>query len=116
LFQLGVALLEIVRGPATPASLVWLPVAFVLGFGFGCAVRVGWDDDAVQVVLLGGQVLLTLAFVVVNIGSKAVLKHAVDDQTSAAVTVLFVGSGLLLGHSVGLVRQIRRALPREQAS
>src|SRR5919199_832808 len=75
-------------------------VSFMLGFGFGCAIRVAWDEDALQVVLVGGQVLLTLAFVIVKVGSKAVLQHALDDQTSAGVIVLLVGSGLLLGHSL----------------
>ena len=112
LFQLGMALVELARTPVTPASLLWLLVAFGLGFGFGCAIRVIWDDDARQVVLVGGQVLLTLAFVTLNMGSKAVLKHALGDQTSAGGIVLLVASGLLLGHSLGLVRQIRRVLPR----
>ena len=84
----------------------------MLGFGFGCAIRVAWDDDALQVVLVGGQALLTLAFVILNVGSKAVLKHTVDDPTSAGVVVLLVASGLLLGHSLGLVRRIRGVLPR----
>src|SRR5919199_1588880 len=75
LVQLGVALVEIVRTPVTPASLLWLLGSFVLGFGFGCAIRVVWDDDALQVVLVGGQVLLTLTFVILNVGSKAVPKH-----------------------------------------
>jgi apolipoprotein N-acyltransferase len=110
LLQLGLALVELVRTPVTPASLLWLLVSFGLGFGFGCAIRVVWDDDALQVVLVGGQVLLTLAFVIVNVGSKAVLKHALDDRASAGVIVLLVASGLLLGHSLGLVRQIRRVL------
>jgi DNA-binding response OmpR family regulator len=59
-----------------------------------------------------GQVLLTLAFVIVNVGSRAVLKHALDGPTSAGVSVLLVASGLLLGHSLGLVRQIRGVLRR----
>ena len=112
LLQLGMALVELVRTPVTPASLLWLLGSFVLGFGFGCAIRVVWDDDALQVVLLGGQVLLTLAFVILNVGSKAVLKHALDDRASAGVVVLLVASGLLLGHSLGLVRRIRGVLPR----
>jgi hypothetical protein len=111
LLQLGIALVETMRTPVTPASLLWLLGSFVLGFGFGCAIRVAWDDDALQVVLVGGQVLLTLAFVILNVGSKAVLKHALDDRTSTGVIVLLVASGLLLGHSLGLVRQIRGALP-----
>jgi apolipoprotein N-acyltransferase len=112
LLQLGMALVDIARTPVTPTSLLWLLVSFVLGFGFGCAVRVAWDTHALQVVLVGGQILLTLAFVLVNLGSKAVLKHELDDQVSAGVIVLLVGSGLLLGHSLGLTRQIGRALPR----
>src|SRR5918911_160276 len=112
LLQLGMALVELVCTPVTPASLLWLLGSFVLGFGFGCAMRVVWDDDALQVVLVGGQVLLTLAFVILNVGSKAVLKHALDDRASAGVIALLVASGLLLGHSLGLVRQIRRVLPR----
>ena len=112
LLQLGMAVLDIVGTPITPTSVLWLLVSFVLGFSFGCAIRVAWDEDALQVVLVGGQVLLTLGFVIVNVGSKAVLKHALDDQTSGGVIVLLVGSGLLLGHSAGLTHQIRRALPR----
>ena len=108
LLQLGMALVELVRTPVTPASLLWLLGSF--GLGFGCAIRVVWDDDALQVVLLGGQVLLTLAFVTLNVGSKAVLKHALDNRASAGVIVLWVASGLLLDHSLGLVRQIRRVL------
>ena len=112
LLQLGMALVDIVRTPVTPASLLWLLVSFMLGFGFGCAIRVAWDDDDLQVVLVGGQVLLTLVFVIFNMGSKTVLKHTLDDQTSAGVIVLLVASGLLLGHSLGLVRQIRGVLRR----
>jgi apolipoprotein N-acyltransferase len=110
LIQLGMALVEMVRTPVTPASLAWLLACFVIGFGFGRAIRVVWDDDAAQVVLVGGQVVLTLAFVIVSVSSKVVLKHAFDGLTSAAVIVLLASSGLLLGHSVGLMRQIRSAL------
>src|SRR5919202_29443 len=112
LLQLGMALVEIVRTPVTPASLLWLLGAYVLGFGFGCAIRVAWDQDDLQVVLVGGQALLTLAFVILNVGSKAVLKHTLGDPTSAGVVVLLAASGLLLGHSLGLVRRIRGVLPR----
>lgn len=110
--QLGLAVTEIARTPLAMASLVWLLVAFVVGVGFGSAIRVVWDDDALQVRVVGGQILLTLGFVLVSVASKAVLKHELTDQTLAGVLVLLVGSGLLLGHSVGLRRQIRRALPR----
>ena len=112
LLQLGLALVELVQTPVTPASLLWLLVSFGLGFGFGCAIRVVWDADALQVVLVGGQVLLTLAFVTLNVGSRAVLQHALGDRTSAGVIVLLVASGLQLGHFLGLTRQIRRVLPR----
>jgi apolipoprotein N-acyltransferase len=112
LVQLGMALTDIVSTPVTPTSLLWLLASFVLGFGFGCAIRVAWDSDALQVVLVGGQLLLTVAFVIVNVGAKAVLKHTFDDRASVSVIVLLVGSGLLLGHAAGLTHQIRRALPR----
>ena len=41
LLQLGMALVELVRTPVTPASLLWLLGSFGLGFGFGCAVALG---------------------------------------------------------------------------
>ena len=112
LLQLGMALVAIVSTPVTSTSLLWLLVSFALGFAFGCAIRVAWDGEASQVVLVGGQLLLTLAFVMVNVGSKALLNHALDDHAPVSVIVLLVGSGLLLGHAAGLAHQIRRALPR----
>jgi hypothetical protein len=100
------ALVELAHTPAIPGTLLWLLLSLVIGFGFGRAIRVVWNDGAAQVVLL-----LTLGFVILNVSSKAVLKHTLDDLTSAGVIVLLVSSGLLLGHSVGLLRQIRGALP-----
>ena len=79
LIQLEMAVADMVRTPVTPASSVWLLVCFVIGLGFGRAIRVVWDDDAAQVVLVGGQVLLALAFVMVSVGSKAVLQHELAD-------------------------------------
>jgi hypothetical protein len=112
LFQLGLALLDILSTPVTPSTLLWLLASFAVGFAFGCAIRVAWDREASQVVLAGGQLLLTLAFILVNLGSKAILNHALDDRAPVSVIVLLVGSGLLVGHAAGLTHQIRRALPR----
>jgi hypothetical protein len=109
LLQLGMAMLEIARTDAAPPSPVWLLVALAVGFGFGHAMRVAWDVDALQVILVGGQVLLTLAFLAISLGSRVVLMHALD-LGSAGVLALLVAGGLLLGHSLGLLGEIRRAL------
>ena len=115
LVQLGAAIVEMVTTPAGPMTALWLIAPFTVGFGLGCAIRVAWDDQAAQVVLVGNQLALTLGFVILNLGSRAILERVLGDLPTAGVSVLLVASGLLPGHSVGLLHGVHAALTTDDA-
>ena len=110
LVQLGAAIVQLAASPVRPTTALWLITSFAVGFGFGSAIRVAWDDQAARVVLVGNQLILTLGFVIFNLGSRAVLEDVLGDLPAAGVSVLLVASGLLLGHSVGLMHRVHGAL------
>jgi hypothetical protein len=117
LVQLGAAVIQIRTSAVPPAGAgPWLLWSFALGFGLGCAIRVAWDDRAAQVVVVGNQLALTLGFVVFNLGSKTALEYLLGDLPTASASVLLVGSGLLLGHSAGLMHRVHGALARRETA
>jgi hypothetical protein len=111
LIQLVLAATSIVRGEAPPLVLFWLVPALLVGWAFGRATRVVWDSDTYQAVLVGGQLVLTLAWLAVQVGSRPALTRALDDVSYASVITLVIASGLVLGHSLALLGRIGRALP-----
>jgi hypothetical protein len=116
LIQLGLAVVEIVDGRLPPPILLWLLPALIVGFGFGRATRMMWDSEASQLVLVGGQVVLTVAWLLVKVGSKALLSQVLEDLTAAGAIALLVASGLVLGHSLGLLGQIQGELKRRDTT
>jgi len=110
LVQLGAAIMQIAASPVEPATALWLVVPLAAGLGLGSAILVAWDDQAAQVVLVGNQLILTLGFVVLNLGSRTVLEHFLGDGLTTGLDILLVASGLLLGHSVGLMHRVHAAL------
>jgi hypothetical protein len=110
LVQLGAAIIQVAASPPAPPIALWLIASFAVGFGLGCAIRVAWDDRTAQVVLVGNQLALTLGFVIFNFGSRTVLEYALGDLPTAGVSVLLVASGLLLGHSAGLLHRVHGVL------
>jgi hypothetical protein len=116
LIQLGLALVEMVNGRVPPLILLWLVSALVVGFGFGRATRVMWDSEASQFVLVGGQVVLTLAWLLVEVGSKALLPQVLEPLSAAGAIALLVACGLVFGRSLGLLGQIQDALRRQDTT
>jgi hypothetical protein len=110
--QLLLAAATIVQGEAPPSVLVWLVPALLVGLAFGRATRVAWDSETYQAVLVGGQVVLTLAWLAIQLGSRAALARALGDLSYAATITLLIASGLVLGHSLALLNRIARALPK----
>jgi hypothetical protein len=110
LVQLGDAIVQTAVSPVEPATALWLVVPFAVGFGLESAIRVAWDDQAAQVILVGNQLILTLGFVIVNLGSQTMLEHFLSDGLTTGLNALLVASGLLLGHSVGLMHRVHGAL------
>jgi hypothetical protein len=111
LIQLVLAAASIVRGEAPASVLVWLVPALLVGWAFGRGTRVVWDSETYQAVLVGGQLVLTLAWLAVKIGSGPALTRALDDVTYAGAITLVIASGLVIGHSLALLGRVGRALP-----
>jgi hypothetical protein len=111
LIQLIMAAASIVRGEAPPSALLWLVPALLVGLAFGRATRVVWDSETYQAVLVGGQVLLTLAWLAVQLGSRSALTRALGDLSYAGAITLVIAGGLVIGHSLALLGRIGRALP-----
>lgn len=116
LIQLALAVIDLSQSQLSATLLVWLVVALAVGWCFGRAIRVVWDRDTVQVILVGGQVLLTLAYLVVSVGSRIVLNRTLGDLDATGVTILLVASGLMLGRTLGMLRQIREALQQQEVA
>jgi hypothetical protein len=110
LVQFGLTLVEVVNGRVPPPILLWLLPAVVVGFGFGRATRIMWDSEASQLVLVGGQVVLTLAWLLVQVGSKALLPQVLEGLSAAGAIALVIAGGLVVGRSLGLVGQIQDEL------
>jgi hypothetical protein len=108
--QLIMAGASISQGEAPAAVLFWLIPAFVVGFAFGRATRVVWDSQTYQTVLVGGQVILTLAWLALQIGSRPMLAYALGDLSFASAITMVVAGGLVIGHSLALLSRIRQAL------
>ena len=94
--------------------LVWVMPALLVGLAFGRATRIVWNSETYQAVLVGGQVILTLAWLAVQVGSRLALAHALGDLVFAGAITMVVAGGLVIGHSVALLGRIRQALPSPQ--
>jgi hypothetical protein len=111
LVQLALAAASIARGEAPASVLFWFVPALVVGFAFGRATRVVWDSETYQAVLVGGQVILTLAWLGVQIGSRSALTLALRDLSYAGDITMVIAAGLVIGHSLALLGRIGRAVP-----
>jgi hypothetical protein len=111
LIQLVLAAATTARGEAPPSVLLWVLPALVVGLAFGRATRVVWDSETYQAVLVGGQLVLTLAWLAIQLGSRAALARALGDLSYAAAITLVIAGGLVIGHSLALLARIARALP-----
>jgi hypothetical protein len=111
LTQLVLVAASIVRGEASPAVLFWLAPALLVGWAFGRATRVVWDSETYQAVLVGGQLVLTLAWLAIQVGSRPALTRALEGLSDAGSITLVIASGLVIGHSLALLGRIGRALP-----
>ena len=114
LIQLIMAAASIVTGEAPAMVLVWVMPALLVGLAFGRATRIVWNSETYQAVLVGGQVILTLAWLAVQVGSRSALAHALGDLGFAGAITMVVAGGLVIGHSVALLGRIRQALPSPQ--
>jgi hypothetical protein len=110
LIQLGIAVAGIMKGEAPAAVLLWGVPALAVGFAFGRATRIVWDSETYQAVLIGGQVVLTLAWLAIQLGSRPVLTRALAELSFASAITLLIASGLVIGHSLALLGRIRQTL------
>jgi hypothetical protein len=110
LIQLVLAVATIINGQAPATVLLWLVPALLVGFAFGRATRIIWDSGASQAVLVGGQVLLTLAWLAVQVGSRPALTRALGDLSFAGAITMVMAGGLAIGHALALLSRIRQAL------
>jgi hypothetical protein len=111
LLQLILAAASIIRGEAPPSVLLWLVPALLVGWAFGRATRVVWDPETYQTALVGGQVILTLAWLAVQLGSRSALTRVLGDLSYAGAITLVIAGGLVIGHALALLSRIRQALP-----
>jgi hypothetical protein len=108
--QLIMAGASIGKGEVPAAVLLWLIPALLVGFAFGRATRVSWDSETSQAVLVGGQVLLTLAWLAVQVGARPVLTRALGDLSFAGAITMVMAGGLVIGHALALLSRIGQAL------
>ena len=112
LAQLIMASASLIRGEAPLLVVLWFVPALLLGFAIGRATRIVWDSEAYQVVVLGGQVTLSLAWLALQLGSRPALTRALGDLSFASSVTMVVVAGLVIGHATALLSRIRQALPR----
>jgi hypothetical protein len=111
LIQLAFATYAIVKGNARPLVLLFLLPALLVGYWFGKRVKIAWDDTSAQVSLIQAQVLLTVSYIVVRIGTHFLLEKTLSSRIHGlAVALLLVSFGLFFGRSLALSVQIWRAL------
>jgi hypothetical protein len=110
LIQLGVVVWDLATGRSSVAVLWWAPPSLVVGYLFGRMTHIAWQRDDTQIALVGGQVALSVIYVVLRIGSRVAAHHTFADHAAAAVVFLVVSFGLFVGRSLGLAGQIWRTL------
>lgn len=111
LVQLAFASYDIAAGDARALVLLFMLPALIVGYLFGRRVKIAWDDKSAQVSLIQAQVLLTIAYIVVRIGTHILLERALASRIQGVATaVLIVSFGLFFGRSLALAVQIWHAL------
>jgi len=115
LIQLTIALFQIASGDSPVSSLLWVLPGLVVGYPFGRKVNVDWNTESGQVLMVGGQAALTVAFVALVLVEKLVLKHALRDVDNVATIVLLVTVGLIYGRLVGLYQAIKDTMAHRHA-
>jgi len=116
LVQLALALVDIAQGGSPALLLLLLIPAFAVGYPFGRRTRLDPNTDTGEIGMVGGQGALTIAFLVLIVTQKLILKRALGGLEGAATIVLIVTVGLIYGRLFGLYQQIRDAMSRRSAS
>lgn len=116
LIQLAFAIYAIVTGDARPLVLLFMLPALLVGYLFGKRVKIAWDDESAQVSLIQAQVLLTVSYIVVRIGTHILLEKTLASRIHGVATaVLIVSFGLFFGRSLALAVQIWHALTGQRS-
>ena len=116
LIQLVFAIIAIITDHVSPLVLLWLVPSIAVGYFFGQKTEIGWDDESAQVSLVKAQVLLVVSYIVVRVGTHYVLETVLSGRMWLAVALLLVSFGLFFGRSLGLARQIWKALKQEEVN
>lgn len=113
LVQLALAIAAIAAGNARPVLLLWAVPALLIGALFGMGAKVAWNDETAQIAVIQTQVWLSVAYIVVRVGSHFLLEATLSSRVNGLATaLLLVSCGLFLGRSLGLSGQIWKALVR----
>lgn len=117
LIQLAFAIYAILEGEARPLVLLFLLPAMLVGLWFGRRIKIAWNDESSQVSLIQAQVLLTVSYIVVRIGTHILLEKTLSSRINGVATaVLIVSFGLFFGRSLALAVQIWRALSTHEST
>ncbi|MGE0542899.1 MAG: hypothetical protein AB7R89_22255 [Dehalococcoidia bacterium] len=100
-----------VTGGNTPARiLLWMFPAIIAGYVFGRITKIAWAHEGTQIALVRGQILITVAYILVRIGTKIALNETLGDRVNLADVLLVLSFGFFLGRTLGLADQIWQAL------
>jgi hypothetical protein len=110
LVQLIIASVAIGNGNAPIKVLLWALPALLVGYVFGRMTKIAWDDEKAQVSLIHAQLLLTVSYIVVRVGSHFAIGWTLGGLVWVADVLLLVSFGLFVGRTVELAGQIWQAL------
>jgi hypothetical protein len=113
--QLIFAIVAIGSGDAPVKVLQWALPALLVGYLFGCMVKIAWDDEKAQVALIRAQLVLTLTYVMVRVGAHFALEWTLGGRVCVADVLLLVSFGLFVGRTVGIAGQIWQVLSRRSS-
>jgi hypothetical protein len=108
--QLVFAVVAITGGNTPARILLWMFPAIIAGYVFGRITKIAWVHEGTQIALVRGQILITVAYILVRIGTKVALNETLGDRVNLADVLLVLSFGFFLGRTLGLADQIWQAL------
>lgn len=114
--MLVTVLVDVATGHTPVTALMLLFPGFLVGFPFGRMTKVAWDSEKSQVVLIGRQLLVFVAYLSVRLVSRLLLYEHFAGVSFAVDVISLFSIGSMFGYSWALSRRVRGALrtSREQ--
>jgi len=110
IMMLATVLVDVATSHTPITAFILLFPGFVIGFPFGRMTKVAWDSEKSQVVLIGRQLLLFVAYLSVRLASRLLLSERLEGVSFAVDVISLFSIGSMFGYSWGLSRRVRGAL------